>query len=72
MSQIHEKAEFILENRYFVVKLSDVDRLNNEETYRAISAMQTLDTIMPPREGIFIEKDWGIYPQVLELLKQSA
>ncbi len=67
-----EQKTFTLENRYFVVKLSDVDNLNNEETYRTITALQTLDTLMPSREGVFIEKDWDIYPQVLELLKQSV
>ncbi len=67
-----EQKTFTLENRYFVVKLSDVANLNNEETYRTITALQTLDTLMPSREGVFIEKDWDIYPQVLELLKQSV
>lgn len=63
---------FELEDRFFFIKYKDMDNFTTEEYYRAVTALQTLNTLFPARKGIVIEDDYPIYPQVLELLKQSV
>lgn len=65
-------SDFQLEERYFFVKYKDLNNLNNEDFYRAMTAIKTLDDLLPPRKALVIEDDFPIYNQVYKLLSESV
>jgi hypothetical protein len=77
MSKVTTKP-FEVEARYLVIKYSDIDKYLN--TRHQNELFDLADTIQTNRsaegkngiEGVFIDKRWEIYPQVLKLLEEMV